>query len=223
MVYKKDGKMLSPLPAKLEFTVGCSVEEFSRIRELEDRRLYLYGQIAGIDNDEVGINSTASMTSRLVEQILDFNRADIDVPTEEREPVRLYINSPGGDVTEGFALVSAIELSKTPIYTINVGQWSSMAFLIGIAGHKRYSLPYSMFLMHDGTSMAFGSTNKVKDEMEFNARFENNVIKPHVLKHSNMKSMDYDALARVELYMLPEEAKERGFIDVVVDNINDIL
>ena len=211
------------LPEKLNFNVESTLEDYERMRNLEDRRLYLYGEIASVDFEEKCVNLSVSTTSKLVEMIINFNRIDHDIPVEEREPIRLYINSPGGDLVEGMALLSAIELSKTPIYTINVGQWSSMAFLIGIAGHKRLSLPNAMFLMHDGTSGAFGSTSKVQDQIEFEKRFEKEVVKSHVLKHSNMKAVDYDALARVELYMLPTDALDRGFIDEVVTDINAIL
>ena len=98
-----------------------------------------------------------------------------------------------------------------------------MAFLIGITGHKRLSLPTASFLMHDGSTFAFGSTNKAQDKMDFEKRFEQEVVKTHVLAHSNMKSIDYDALARVEYYLLPQDAKERGFIDEIVTNIESIF
>ena len=202
--------------------VMCELETYNRSKDLEDRRLYLYGTISSIDMDCCSYGD-ASMTSSLVESIMAFNRADKDIPPEERRPIRLYINSPGGELTEGFALVSAIEMSKTPVYTINVGQWSSMAFLIGITGHKRFSLPYMTFLMHDGTSGAFGSASKVQDQMKFEERFENEVVKEHVLRHSTMTSRDYKLLERKELYMLPNDAKEYGFIDEIVTDIDDIL
>ena len=214
---------LRPIPAKFNFNVESGLEDFGRARELEDRRMYLYGAIESVDYEEKCTYLSVSATSKLVENILDFNRIDQGIPQKERDPVRLYINSPGGDLVEGMALLSAIKLSKTPIYTINVGQWASMSFLIGIAGHKRFSLPNTTFLMHDGTSGAFGSASKVQDRIEFEKRFETEVIKKHVLAHSNMKAVDYDALARVELYMLPEDALERGFIDEIVTNIDDIL
>lgn len=214
---------VSSPPERLHFNVESTLEDYERARNLEDRRMYLYGAIASVDYEDKGINLGVSTTSKLVETILDFNRADRDIPPEKRKPIRLYINSPGGDLVEGMALLSAIELSKTPIYTINVGQWSSMAFLIGITGHKRLSLPNATFLMHDGTSGAFGSTSKVQDQIEFEKRFEGEVVKSHVLKHSNMKSVDYDALARVELYMLPTDALERGFIDEIITDVDTIL
>ena len=201
-------------------SLHCDLGQYLRIQDAEDRRLYLYGTIGVVDYDMFEGDSN---TAWLVEQIMTYNRMDRGIPPHKREPVRLYINSPGGDLIEGTALISAIEISKTPIYTINIGQWCSMAFLIGITGDKRFSLPNATFLMHDGTSGAFGSTSKVQDQMEFEKRFEKEVVKAHVLGHSNMKSVDYDALARVELYMLPEDALERGFIDEIVDNIDTIL
>ena len=77
--------------------------------------------------------------------------------------------------------------------------------------------------MHDGSLFASGSTNKAQDKMKFDERFENEVIRTHVLKHSNMKPVEYDALARVEYYMLPQDALEHGFIDEIVEDIDTIL
>lgn len=209
---------------KTILNIGADFYEFSRVNELNDRRLYLYGTIESLDEEEGGgLYYDASMASKLIEYIFEYNRRDKGTPTENRTPIRLYINSPGGDITEGFALISAIKLSKTPIYTINVGQWSSMAFLIGISGHRRFSLPNTMFLMHDGSTAMFGSASKVQDRIDFEKRFEREVIKKHVLDHSKMDEVDYDALARVELYLLPQDALKRGFIDEIITDIDTIL
>ena len=209
---------LSMVDGRLVTNIGTDLYEFRRAREL-----YLYGVIESVDTEDSGLYFDASKASILVEHILEFNRQDDGIPTEERRPIRLYINSPGGSMTEGFALVSAIELSKTPIYTINLGQWSSMAFLIGICGHKRFSLPNMTFLMHDGATAMFGSASKVQDRIDFEKRFEQEVVRRHVLKHSNMDQVDYDALARVELYLLPEDALKRGFIDEIVTDLDTIF
>ena len=206
-------------PGKLNFNIGCSIDDWRYLKELEDRRLYLYGPVTSLS----GAVCSECASEEIVDNIINYNRLDHGKEPKDRTPIRLYINSPGGDVNEGFAIISAIETSKTPIYTINVGQWSSMAFLIGIAGQKRFSLPYSMFLMHDGSQIALGSSNKVQDQIDFSKKFEDEVIKPHVLKHSNMKSTNYDALARVEYYMLPKDALEYEFIDEIVTDIDTIL
>ena len=208
------------LPASI--SINSTMEEANRISAREGRRLYLYGQITSVDEQEIGFFNSSIITN-MIEDIFYFNRIDTEIDPEDREPIIIYINSPGGDLIEGFALISAMEISKTPIYTVNVGAWSSMSFLIGITGTKRYSLPYMTFLMHDGFGIAGGSMNKMQDKMEFDRRFEEEVVKKHVLKHSKMNSDDYDMLRRVELYMLPEDALRRGFIDEIVTDINTIL
>lgn len=214
--------VLSVAASKLNTNINCDLWDFKRARELEDRRVYLYGEILPLDSDD-SFYSDASVASFIVEQILDCNRIDEGVAPEEREPIRLYINSPGGDVTEGFALISAIEISKTPVYTINMGQWSSMAFLIGIAGHKRLSLPKASFLMHDGSIFLYGTANKVKDRVEFENRFEDEVVKPFVLKHSKMSEQEYDKLDRKEFYMMADDALEFGFIDEIITDFSAIF
>lgn len=214
--------VLDAKPGKVNTNINGDIWDFKRAQELEDRRVYLYGEILPLDSDD-SFYADASIASFIVEQILDYNRMDEGVDPAEREPIRLYINSPGGDVTEGFALISAMELSKTPIYTINMGQWSSMAFLIGIAGHKRLSLPKASFLMHDGSIFLYGTANKVKDRVEFENRVEDEVVKPFVLEHSKMSEDEYDRLDRKEFYMLAKDALEYGFIDEVITELDAIF
>lgn len=215
--------MLFEMPEKITYNYNLNLSDHVAVDTRNDRRLYLTGPINAVgDDDEY---DDISVCTRIVDDIMDFNRYDEKhgIPSGERKPIRIYINSPGGNQSEGFSVISAIELSKTPVYTVNVGQWSSMAFLIGITGHKRFSLPYMTFLMHDGFNGAFDSGSKAQDKMKFDERFENEVVRPHVLKYSEMSGSEYDALVRVEYYMLPEDAIKHGFIDEIVTDITSIL
>ncbi|MBQ3296166.1 hypothetical protein IJG95_00360, partial [Candidatus Saccharibacteria bacterium] len=67
------------------------------------------------------------------------------------------------------------------------------------------------------------SGSKAQDQMKFVERFEHEIVKKHVLKRSKMTSVEYDALVRVEYYMLTEDAFERNFIDEIVTDITSIL
>ena len=210
---------LAKIPNNLR--VSCDIYEYPGYQDVLDRRLYLSGAIS-YDNDAFSDPDVMSPED-IVQYILQFNREDKELKPEERKPIRLYINSPGGDIEQGFPIVSAIQLSRTPVYTINVGEWASMAFLIGITGHRRFSLPYMQFLMHDGSNFILGSTGKVQDQADFNKRFEKEVVKRHVLSHSKISEKEYDKRFREEWYMLPEDALEKGFIDHVVTSLDEIF
>jgi len=203
-------------------TITSTRCEWLNLKNLEKRRLYLYGAISSIDYEEGAPDEKLSV-AEAVRWIMQYNMEDAEKKLEERKPIIIYINSPGGEIYEGWPLIETIKLSKTPVYTVNIGMWASMAFLIGITGHKRFSLPNMTFLMHDGTDGFFGSASKVQDEAEFRKVYNADVIKAHILECSKMTSEEYDKLERKEYYFLPQEALEHEFIDVIVTDLNQIL
>lgn len=203
--------------------VQCSLSEVDRILEEDDRRLFLYGEILSVDSCEDEFAPAISPVSMLVKKIMSINRLDIGIDPAERTPIKLFINSPGGELIEGFPLISAIELSKTPVYTVNIGEWCSMAFLIGITGHKRFSLPYMTFLMHEASGALVGKFSDMEAKLDFDRRFNERVTREHVLRHSIMTSQEYDLVAKKEFYMLTDDALHYGFIDEVITDIDTIL
>ena len=202
--------------------VNCTLWEFSNLESEKNRRLYLCGAIESIEECADETNPTLSPTSELVRRIFAINKSDSSIPPDSRKPIVLYINSSGGELSEGFSLLSTIALSKTPIYTVNVGMWCSMAFLIGITGKKRFSLPHMTFLMHEPSGASFGKISSMEEKLAFDREIKE-VIKRHVLEHSTMQEDVYDRVSKEEFYMLPEMAKRYGFIDEIVTNIDVIL
>ncbi len=190
---------------------GGLVDDVFYIRDLQQRKLFINSDI-----DEISV-------SEAVKHIMRFNREDNlnSVSPMKRTPILLYITSNGGDVGAGFELIDTIQNSKTPVYTVNLGYQYSMAFLIGLAGHKRFSMPNAKFLMHDGSSFVYGTGTKVQDQMEFQKRVEER-IKDYVLENSNLNSELYDEKLRVEWYMFADEAKKRGFVDYIIGEDCDI-
>lgn len=130
-------------------------DDYVNIKEYEERRLYINGEIDEFVADEI------------VNAILDYNRQDKGIEVSKRKPVLLYVTSVGGSVIDGFAIIDAILNSKTKIITINLSYQYSMGFLIGLAGHERYATPNATFLMHDGSNFVFNSTAKVGDQLKF--------------------------------------------------------
>lgn len=200
------------LPAK-KFYNYCYGDQFLE-EDVTDRRLYL--------NSEVDSNAVDT----IVYHIMRYNRMDKGIPQNEREPIILYINSPGGNVVDGYGVVDAILTSITPVYTVNLALCASMAFLIFIAGHKIYSFSHSEFLMHDGSTFGYDSTAKMKDRMEFETIQLGEMTKEYIMSRTNIGEDLYTEKYRCEWYFLPDEAKKIGVVDYIIGkdcSIEDIV
>lgn len=187
--------------------------ELSDKFDLEDydgRRLFL-----NTDIDE-------SIITTIVYHILRYNRLDKGKPIEERVPILLYINSPGGDVPAGFGLIDVILQSKTPVYTINQALAASMGFLIFIAGHKRYTMKHGEFLMHDGSTFTWDSTAKAKDRLDFETNELEKSTKEYIISRTKIDEQLYDEKYRIEWYMMSDSAKKYGVCDYIIGEDCDI-
>lgn len=93
-------------------------------------------------------------TGEVIEKIVELNRDDNDseILRKDREPIRLHIQSEGGNIMDGFALVDIILTSKTPVYTYCEGYAESSALDIFLAGEKRFAFTHSRFLIHSASA-----------------------------------------------------------------------
>ena len=181
-------------------------------RELDNikiRRLYL--------NDGVDMY----MIDTIVAQILQYNRDDKCIPVEERVPIIIYINTYGGMVDTGYSIIDAMMLSKTPVYTVNVGVCYSMGFLIYLAGSKRYTFEHATFLMHDGSEMMMDSTAKLRDRVKFDELRED-ITKNYIISRTKIDEKLYDEKYRHEWYTVAEESVTYGICDYIVNKDCDL-
>lgn len=192
-------------------TINMNYSEVYEIDELKERRLYINSEI-----DDAVIDT-------IVFHIMNYNREDKGIDAKDRKPIILYINSPGGSVYSGYALISTMQCSKTPIYTVNQRMCASMAFLIFLAGSKRFSMCNSTFLMHDGSNgIGFESASKLRDRIEYETGQLEQHTKQFVLSRTSIDDKFYDDKYRVEWYMLPHEAKEHSICDYIVGEDCDL-
>lgn len=176
---------------------------------LNDRMLILNNEI---DSD---------ILETYIVQIIRWNKEDKDLPCDKRKPIRIVINSPGGDLVIAMGLIDAIMQSKTKIIAIGVGNVSSAAFHIFIACKERIAFANTIFLMHDGEISITNSTSKARDTMAFFDLMEKRV-KRHVLSCTKMDEEFYDSHYEQEFYMFPDNAKELGCVDKIVGIDDDI-
>lgn len=191
-------------------TINYCYEDRFQLEDLENRRLYI--------NDEINESTIDSITYH----IFRYNRLDAGKPVDERKPIIIYINSPGGSVSDGFGVIDSILTSKTPVHTVNIAECYSMGFLIFLAGSNRYGMPSSTYLCHDGSSVAYGSIGKMRDLMEFETGQMEKHIRNYVISRTNITDKDYTENYRKEWYFYPEEAKKYGVITHIVGTDCDI-
>merc|ERR1719271_2334372 len=87
---------------------------------------------------------------------------------DNTKPINLYINSPGGSVTAGFAMFDTMRHVKSDVSTINVGLAASMGSLLLAGGQKgkRLALPHSRTMIHQPMGGAQGQAEDIKVEAE---------------------------------------------------------
>lgn len=76
----------------------------------------------------------------------------------ERKPIQLFINSYGGSVYDGLALIDVIKRSKTPVHTVCIGSCMSMALWVWLSGAKRFVGESATLMFHDVFLFAYDKT-----------------------------------------------------------------
>ena len=151
--------------------------------------------------------------------ILLWNLEDIGLPVEKRKPIRLMIFNYGGDADMAYSMIDIIKASKTPVYTYNMGMSASAAGLILMAGHKRFGLPNSQVLIHQGSASVEGDIGKVLDA--------NDVIKKSVkkmqdfiLENTHIPSQLLKRKKSNDWTLNAQEALDYGVIDHLITDLD---
>ena len=136
---------------------------------------------------------------------------------DSKKDISLYINSPGGSVTDGMAIYDTMNFLKCDIVTYCVGQAASMATLLLSAGNKgkRYALPNSRVMMHQPSGGATGQTSDIsiaaKEILRWRAKM-NELLSVHTKKSVDEIALDSDR----DFYLTADEALDYGIIDKVI-------
>lgn len=161
-------------------------------------------------------------TGVIVENFIRFwNKEDeyaehLNGQSINRKPIKIYIDSPGGYLHSTLTAIDAIQLSKTPVYTINIGQAYSGGFFIFIAGHKRIAYPNSAFLFHEGSISAGGDANKFQNQADFYKK-QRGLLKKITIEKTNINEELYEKHEKDDWWLFAEEAKELGIVDEIAD------
>lgn len=172
--------------------------------------------------DEMFANREIQLTSEVNhEQAAALVNQLICLAREDRErPITLYINSPGGIVSEGMTIFDMMKAVPCPIHTVCTGMAASMAALIFAVGDRRYMLPHSTVMVHEPfVTQTGGNMFDLKNRTESLQRMRENYCK--ILSERSGRPIDevYEALHN-ETYFTPQEAIEFGLCDEILEKIN---
>src|SRR5262245_27188611 len=158
------------------------------------------------------------MANLIIAQLLFLEAEDPD------RDISLYINSPGGVVTAGLAIYDTMQYLRAPVSTICIGMAASQAAVLLAAGAKgkRYALPNSRIMIHQGSGGFRGNTPDIfiqVKELESLINLNHEILAKHTGQTVDQVIKDTDR----DNFMSPEEAKAYGIIDEVYSATNSSL
>lgn len=176
-----------------------SYDIFSRL--LKDRIIFI--------GDEINSTIASLVTAQLL--YLESENATADI--------KLYINSPGGSVSDGFAIVDTMNYVKCDVSTTCIGMAASMGSFILAAGAKgkRFALPNAEILIHQPMGGIKAPAQATDIEIVANSILKTKQKINRILSENTGKTIDeIEADTDRDYYMNAEEAREYGIIDKIV-------
>ncbi len=159
----------------------------------------------------VGTPIDDTVANLVIAQLLHLANED---PEKE---IKMYINSPGGSVYAGLAMIDTMNFIKPDVSTTAVGMAASMGAVLLAAGAKgkRYSLPNARIMIHQGSAGFQGSTPDVEitaRELLRTGKTLDQMLAEYTGQTEEKIRKDSDR----DYYMTPDEAKDYGMIDEVI-------
>jgi len=138
---------------------------------------------------------------------------------DSQKPIRMYINSPGGQVYAGMAIYDTMQQVECPVSTVAVGFTASFGTILLAAGKKgmRYALPNATIHLHQPLGGARGQASDIAIQAQEILRLRsdlNNILSRHTGQTIERVQKDTDR----DLYMNAIQAQEYGLIDEVLTN-----
>ena len=137
------------------------------------------------------------------------------------QPITLNISSPGGEVTEGLAMVDMLEAYEGEVTTLGYGLVASIASVVLLAGDKVRMTPNSFLMIHNPWTLAMGDSTELSATAEVLAKMEEKLQNIYVSKLQKSGKVDGNIALKVkrmmdaETWLTADEALAMGFIDEI--------
>ena len=178
--------------------------------QLASRLLYQRIVVLGQEVDD-------AVANRICAQLLLLSAED------SRRDISLYINSPGGSVSAGLAIMDTMRLIPNDVSTLAMGLAASMGQFLLSAGArgKRHALPHARVLMHQG-SAGIGGTAVDIEIQAANLEYVRDTVLGLIADHTGQPLATIEADSARDRWFTAQEARAYGLIDTVVASLDDV-
>jgi len=144
--------------------------------------------------------------------------------SQSDDPIKLYINTPGGSADDGFAIFDLIRFVKAPVYNISFGLNASAGtiILLGAPKERRLALPNARIMIHQPSGGSRGRSSDIEITAEEILKLRhraNEVFAEECGRTVKQVEKDTDR----DYWMSPEEAIEYGLVGRIITNIDDVI
>lgn len=172
-------------------------------RLLDDNIILLTGEI----ND--------MMAEVVIAQLLYLDSLD------KKEPIHIYINSPGGSVTAGLAILDTMRLVKSKVYTYCIGLAASMGAVLLSSGDKRYIVPHAEVMIHQPLGGTKGQATDIEIAAKHISRTKN-ILNSILAETCNKSYEDVSRDTERDNWKSAEEALDYGIVDKIISSLNEM-
>lgn len=199
-------------------------EEIAKLRaerrreELDIERIQRY-----IDNDRAQVGSSADSLVYSLDTTVDKRSISKAIDTVDQwsrrfpgAPITIKINSPGGSVFEGLALydrLRALSALGHHITTVSYGLAASMGGILLQAGDTRLVAPNAWFLIHEVSTITWGNTSEIEDQIEFTRRLQDQLLEILASRSKLSKAKIAKKWKKTDWWLDAKETVSLGFAD----------
>jgi ATP-dependent Clp protease protease subunit len=160
----------------------------------------------------IGTPIDDQVANAIMAQLLFLDKAN------RSQDIAVYINSPGGSVTAGLAIYDTMQFVQPEIATYCLGQAASMAAVLLAGGNKgkRYALPNSRVMIHQPWGGVQGTARDMEIQVEEILKSKRR-LEEILAHHTGKSSKDIAKATDRDNFLSPEESKEFGLIDHIVN------
>lgn len=147
----------------------------------------------------------------IIQKLLAFDR-------ESNDEITMFINSPGGSVTQMFGIIDTMKIVKSPVRTVVVGMAASAAAVIASSGKTRLISPSSQLMLHEASAFTCGNMSSMKESLEQMEKQQSLIVSVLAKNTGKSETSIIETIKKTDKYFTAQEAVSFGLVDRIISD-----